>query len=218
MKPAAVANNSLPFIRDSSAILFLTESLALVYRSEKRDRWANREGLVQAFASRPSVFSSMREAFWASARGRLVSKVGFEPATQFSLRDTQRQPRKLSDFLNKPTIIIFTSPHCEPCKTVYPMLNEIRNDAVNFVLLCRGATATNRRIKQEYALDGVDILGSRKAVDESFQVIATPFAILVDVDGNILKKGVATPETMREMLRDASHPLVRSIGGTRNGH
>ena len=165
-----------------------------------------------------STFKYIRDSFWAGAYERFVGQndVGIVPG--FSLKDVHGRQWSFDDFLDKPTLLVFTSPHCEPCKSVYPVLRAMRAgskaDSVNLVLLSRGATRTNRFLIEENDLEGVTVLGSRKHVEEQLGVKATPWVVLVGPGGRALYGGVAG-QTVLLTLADAAKHRVMIAGSAR---
>jgi peroxiredoxin len=158
------------------------------------------------------------DSFWAGAYERFVGQNDIEIVPRFSLRDVHGRRWSLDDFLDKPTLLVFTSPHCQPCKSVYPVLRAIRDgrqaDSVNLVLLSRGATGTNRALIEENELEGLTVLGSRKHIEEQLDVKATPWVVLVGPGGRALYGGLAR-QTVLTMLAEAANHRVMSAGCAR---
>ncbi|HEX2296790.1 MAG TPA: redoxin domain-containing protein [Actinomycetota bacterium] len=165
-----------------------------------------------------STFRYLMDCFWTGAYERFVGQNDVEIVPPFSLKDVDGRRRSLDDFLDKPTLLVFTSPHCQPCKSVYPVLRAMRHgseaDAVNLVLLSRGATSTNRALVEENELEGVTVLGSRKPVEERLDVQATPWVVLVGPGARALYSGVAEP-TVLTMLAEAATHRVMAAGFAR---
>ena len=166
-----------------------------------------------AFADRASsTFRHISDSFWAGAYERFVSQSDIATVPPFSLRDVDGRPWSLDDFLAKPTLFVVTSPHCQPCKAVYPVLRELRGtseaDSVNLVLLSRGSTHTNRALIEENQLEGVIVLGSRKHVEKQLNVKGTPWVVLVGPGGRALYSGPAREPTLTMLVRSASHRVM----------
>jgi thiol-disulfide isomerase/thioredoxin len=165
-----------------------------------------------------STFKYIRDSFWAGAYERFVDQNAVEIVPRFSLKDVHGRQWSLDDFLDKPTLLVFTSPHCQPCKSIYPVLRAMsagsEAESVNLVLLSRGATRTNRVLIEENDLEGVTVLGSRKHVEEQLDVKATPWVVLVGPGGRALYGGVAQ-ETVLTTLVDAANHRVMTAGCAR---
>lgn len=159
-----------------------------------------------------STFSYIVDSFWASAYKRFVDQNDFESVPPFSLGDVHGRRWSLDDLLDKPTLLVFTSPHCQPCKSVYPALRAMRAgsdaDSVNLVLMSRGATRTNRVLIEENELEDLIVLGSRRHVETQLGVRSTPWVILVGRDGRALYGGVAGEATLADLVRAANHRVM----------
>lgn len=159
-----------------------------------------------------STFKYIVDSFWAGAYERFVDQSDMEIVPRFSLRDVRGREWSLDDFLEKPTLLVFTSPHCQPCKPIYPVLRAMcaagEADCVNVVLLSRAATQTNRVLIEENELEGLTVLGSRKHVEEQLRVKATPWVVLVGPGGRALYSGVAREATLTALLRAANHRVM----------
>lgn len=167
--------------------------------------WANRVS---------SSFGYVVDSFWAGAYERFAARNELATIPPFSLRDVEGRQRPLDDFLHKPTLLVFTSPHCGPCKSVYPVLRTMaagsEADSVNLVLLSRAGTKTNRALIEENDLEGVTVLGGRKHVEEQLDVKATPWVVLVGPGARALYSGIATEATLTTLARTASHRVMTS--------
>lgn len=159
-----------------------------------------------------STFRYILDSFWAGAYKRFVAENEVDIVPPFSLKDVDGRQWSLDDFLDKPTLLVFTSPHCQPCKAVYPVLRAFsagsEAESVNLVLLSRGATRTNRILIEENELKRVTVLGSRKHVEEELNVKATPWVVLVGRGGRALFSGVAGEDTLTTLARTASHRMM----------
>ena len=159
-----------------------------------------------------STFRYIVDSFWAGAYERFVSQNDVGVVPSFSLRDVDGRRWSLDDFLDKPTLLVFTSPHCQPCKVVYPVLRALRAsrdaDSVNLVLLSRGGTRTNRALIEENELEGVTVLGSRNHAEEQLNVKATPWVIFVGPARRALYRGHAGETTLTTLARTARHRVM----------
>ena len=161
-----------------------------------------------------SWFRYILDSFWVGAYQHFVDREEAPVIRPFSLRDTQGDEWSLDSSLRKPTLLVFTSPSCGPCKSIYPALRTLRADtpvdAVEVVLLSRGATRTNRELVQKHGLQEVTVLGSRKNVEEEIGVKATPWAVLVGPRGRVLYSGVAAESILPTLVSTASHRMMRT--------
>lgn len=159
-----------------------------------------------------SICRYVFDSFWSSAYQRFVSQNEIAAVPPFSLRDVHGREWSLDDFLDKPTLLVFTSPHCQPCKAVYPALRALRasseGDSVNLVLASRGGTRTNRALIEEHELEGVTVLGSRKRAEEQLSVKATPWVVFVGPGRRALYRGPAEGPTLTTLARAATHRVM----------
>lgn len=163
---------------------------------------------------RSSRFKHVANSFWAAAYGRLLAKGSYPVVPSFSLRDIDGVSWSLDESLDKPTLLIFTSPHCGPCKSVYPIIRELRDsseaNSMNVVLLSRGATKTNQTLVEEHGLEGVVVLGSRRNIEKQLNVEGTPWVLLVGPGARVFYEGVADEAVLKTLTETATHPLMTS--------
>ena len=154
------------------------------------------------------------DSFWAGAYERLITKDDLEIAPSFSLRDVGGLEWSLDESLDKPTLLLFTSPHCAPCKTVYPTIRALRDqpeaDRMNLVMLSRGARRTNRALVEENDLEGIVVLGSRRNVEDQMKIEGTPWAMLLGRGARVFYSGVANEAVLTTLARTATHPVMTS--------
>lgn len=154
------------------------------------------------------------DSFWGGAYRRFLAHNDLKVIPSFSLRDVDGSEWSLDESLDKPTLLVFTSPHCGPCKSVYPVLRALRDDeeagSMNLVMLSRGAARTNRALVEEFGLEGIVMLGSRKRVEEQLDVKGTPWVVLVGPGARAFYGGVANEMILRMLARAASHRVMTS--------
>lgn len=150
-------------------------------------------------------------AFWSSARRHSADRRNARKAPPFELRDSRNRLRSLEEFLGRTSLFLFTSPHCEPCRSLYSRLSDIAAcPGWRVVLFSRAATATNARLLDEIGLEDLAILGSRREVEADYRVSFTPYAVLVSAEGSIIDSGPADAGLLSEMAKRAAHPLLAS--------
>src|SRR5438445_12199789 len=65
--------------------------------------------------------------YLGSAEG--VSRDGLAPgakAPDFNLTDQYGNAQRLSDYRGRPTVVLFGSPHCSPCRILLPPFHDCR--------------------------------------------------------------------------------------------
>lgn len=161
-----------------------------------------------------STFTFIADSFWAGAYKRLLAQQDLKIVPSFSLRDIGGLEWSLDESLDKPTLLVFTSPHCEPCKSVYPTIRALRDESdaarMNLVMLSRGARRTNRALVEENDLEGVIVLGSRRNVEEQLDVKGTPWVMLLGRGARVFYSGVANEAVLTTLARTATHPVMTS--------
>lgn len=162
-----------------------------------------------------STFRYIVDSFWTGAYERFVRQNDVRALIPFSLRDVRGHLWSSDSLVDRPTLLVFTSPHCQPCKAIYPGLRALRDGGgVDLVLLSRGAARTNRALIEEHALEGLTVLGSRKHVEEQLGVKGTPWVLLIGPGGRVLYGGPARREVLR-MLAEAARHRVTNAGSAR---
>lgn len=144
----------------------------------------------------------------ANARGLAVGT----PAPAFSLAGLHGETLTLDSLraAQKPLLLLFVDPNCGPCKTLLPDLARWQNDAaakLTVVPITRGNAAANQTLASygDRGLQNV-LLQKDFEVAQSYQVVATPSALLVHADGTIgslLAEGV---DDIRALVNNALAP------------
>ncbi len=119
-------------------------------------------------------------------------EIGLEPgspAPPFATTDANGEPVTLGDLLSPrlPLLLLFTSPHCGPCKTLVPLSAEWQRehaDALTVAFACDGAADDVRAEAEEFELEHV-LVDDDLRIYEAFNGSGTPSAVLVAADGTI---------------------------------
>lgn len=125
------------------------------------------------------------------------------PAPAFAFPDTLGEDRSLADFAGERLLLVFSSPTCRYCAEFYPVLkaySEEGDDAsVPVVLLQIGSTPEeNRSLREERGLP-FEILAASADVFRAYEVPGTPFSVLLDESGMVVKTG--TLNTLDQLRR-----------------
>jgi peroxiredoxin len=111
-------------------------------------------------------------------------------------------------------ILVFSSPHCEPCNELAPYLEKFHQDqeGVKVVMISRGHRADNKAKVKEHKLTFPIVLQQQWEISRRYAMFATPIGYLIDEAGVIAQEvavgvvailnlmGQATSiETTREM-------------------
>lgn len=105
---------------------------------------------------------------------------------------------------DKPALVVFTSAACEPCREIMPLLDELtdREDLETVAIVARDSggvdslaeLAPRLRLIQEHE---APLFGPAR-------VRVTPFAFVVDAEGRIRSKGLASNGTLLARLLEAA--------------
>ncbi len=110
-------------------------------------------------------------------------------APEFTLKDLQGQPVKLSDFQGQPVIINFWATWCGPCKQELPLLNktfDANKDKLVVLGVDVGEDSPLVKLKvREVGLTYFNVIDSDKQISLKYRVDALPTSYFLDKDGVI---------------------------------
>jgi thioredoxin-related protein len=125
-------------------------------------------------------------------------------APTFELRTVAGAFLSLRSLLSRglPVLLVFSDPKCSPCNALLPELTRAQMaHSLTIAVVSRGDIADNVS-KAEEAKIGDFLVQVDREVAESYQISATPSAVLIGVDGNIL-----VPSAVGQ------HAILSLIGG-----
>jgi methylamine dehydrogenase accessory protein MauD len=123
--------------------------------------------------------------------GRNGLRVG-KKAPPFSLPNVLGEDIALADFAGRKVLLVFTQSGCSPCKAIVPELNRLERRGTHQVLVVNNADAEKTRAWGREVDAHFPVLAQENyALSKRFQVLATPFAFVIDEKGNITSKGLA---------------------------
>ena len=132
--------------------------------------------------------------YLGSAEG--VSRDGLARGTQapdFSLTDQYGNQQRLSNYRGRPTLLLFGSPHCSPCRTLLPQLHEWAAAHPDVGVLWLNAASPEESLKfvsdTGATLPIVPHPAEGNLLD-AYKVRVTPFSFLLDENGIIRAKGL----------------------------
>jgi peroxiredoxin len=119
-------------------------------------------------------------------------KVG-QRAPDFKLPSAGGGELSLGDFAGRPLLLVFTQSGCGPCHDIVPQLDRIHHRGEVQVLVVNNGEGEEAL---QWALETkarFPVAGQTQfAVAKRYEVFATPFAFLIDGQGVISSKGIAT--------------------------
>ena len=123
---------------------------------------------------------------------------GFGAMTPATLRDQGR------------TLLVFMSPLCETCQHIVEPLNLLVEDAartLHAAVIMRGDTQSCRAFVSLFPLHIPVICDSDRAITMGLDIHRTPFGLLYDEHGTLIRKGViGKHEDLLALLGDESVP------------
>lgn len=126
-------------------------------------------------------------------------------APDFRLPATAGGEVSLSDFGGRRVLLVFTQSRCGPCHDIAPELNRLHETGEQQVLVVNNGEpdATAEWAAEIRAAFPIATQEDR-SVSKEYQVLATPYAFVVDERGVIAAKGVAgSPQYLRYILEAA---------------
>lgn len=116
-------------------------------------------------------------------------------APEFGYLDTHERSVRLADFREQRVLLVFSSPQCPYCIELYPELKRFSESLeaadLALVLLQLGATPEeNRRLKSDQDFR-FEILAADEAAFQDYRVPGTPFLVLVDETGGVVRGDTA---------------------------
>jgi thiol-disulfide isomerase/thioredoxin/uncharacterized membrane protein YphA (DoxX/SURF4 family) len=106
----------------------------------------------------------------------------------------------------RPVMLLFLGPNCGPCVRLMPELarwNAALTDRVTFAVISNGGLAHEQIAEHLRPLgdDVVALVQEDQEVADSYRVLATPTAIVVDTDGMIASGSAGGPEEIEALVR-----------------
>jgi methylamine dehydrogenase accessory protein MauD len=134
------------------------------------------------------------QATTPSRMGRNGLKPG-KKAPEFKLATVAGSKIALSDFAGRKVLLVFVQTGCGPCSAVVPNLNRMYHEGKYALLVINNAKLDKARewvdqVKAEFPV----LIQDHWAVSKKYEVLATPFAFLIDEKGIIRSKGIVNSE------------------------
>lgn len=120
-------------------------------------------------------------------------------AANFSLPDLNNKQVSLSDFKDKPVILLFWATWCPYCRQAIKTLNnmsaELKKTGLEVLLIDVGETAAKvESFIKYYNLTFRVLLDKDTQVSESYSILGVPTYIIIDRDSRIRYEGNSFPE------------------------
>jgi len=138
--------------------------------------------------------------------GALITDTGLERGTKapdFTALDSESSELvTLSELDAVARMIVFASPGCLSCRELIPGLNEVRKTRRDhdFLVICRGDLESCQAFGRMNRLEAPMVVDTTGQIEKDYLVTLTPFAYLLDHEGNVVIRGVANDWRQLESL------------------
>ena len=138
-----------------------------------------------------------------------------EPAPVIEVADLEGQQHRIGAARSdgRSTLVLFVSPTCPVCKSLYPMLSASRRDEhgwLDIVLASDGEVREHREFVRANALGDFPYVVSA-ALGLGYHVSRLPFAALIDAGGVLRARGLVNSREHLESLFEAQRLGVASL-------
>ena len=116
----------------------------------------------------------------------------------------------LSELIAKPRVLVFASPGCLSCRELIPGLNEVRKTRkgeFDFLVVCRGDVESCQGFGRINRLEAPMVVDTNGQIEKDYNVTLTPFAYLLDHEGNVVIRGIANDWRQLESLLEQEGTL-----------
>jgi methylamine dehydrogenase accessory protein MauD len=129
------------------------------------------------------------EATMPSRLGRSGLKAG-KKAPAFTLKSVVGPEVALADYGARKVLLVFVQTGCGPCKTIVPDLNRVHHEGKVQVLAIHNADLeAARKWTSANEAEFPVLMQEKWSVSKRYEVMATPFAFLIDEKGIVTSKG-----------------------------
>lgn len=129
--------------------------------------------------------------------GVLITKRGLHRGAQgpdFEAPDVRNgAPVRLSQFRGRRVGLVFVTPTCMSCRELVPHLNRFadeRRSELDFVAIMYGSGRACSEFARRFKLRIPLLADPENSLAQAYDVVATPFAYLLDEEGVVLIRGV----------------------------
>jgi len=116
----------------------------------------------------------------------------------------------LGELAGRRHLVVFTQPGCGPCSRVMPALNALeRKGETQVVAVCEGDPEETAAWVEEHAATFPVLRQERREVSRRYEVLATPFAFLIDEEGVVAAKGIVNDDQHVRFLLESARDRAR---------
>jgi uncharacterized membrane protein YphA (DoxX/SURF4 family)/thiol-disulfide isomerase/thioredoxin len=129
------------------------------------------------------------------------------PAPEFELASMAGPARSLQSLREqgKTVVMVFSSPHCEPCRALWPHLSRWMREheaSLNIIVVSRGLAKETLAKLKEFELSRV-LVQREFEISEMYGITSTPAALLIGTDGLIRSEIAVGREAIQELITTA---------------
>jgi methylamine dehydrogenase accessory protein MauD len=149
------------------------------------------------------LYRQLGVLYLGSASG--VSRDGLavgSAAPDFQLPDAEGQTHRLSDYRGRNVLLLFGSPHCDPCRRLLPNLEEFAATRDFEVLWLNQALPEETRHFRAETGATLPMLSYQDKVNTDYHVRVTPFLFMIDPRGVTRAKGLVNTKNQLDWDRD----------------
>lgn len=124
----------------------------------------------------------------------------------------------LNDYIGKkPLYVKFWATWCQPCRKQMPHLQnafEEYGDKIEFIAVNLGINDSLkdiREIQTEFSLTVPIVIDNSGELSQAFEMVGTPYHVLIDLDGNVVFKGHEASSQLDKTLKLLSTSEVTSL-------
>ncbi len=147
-------------------------------------------------------------------KGRSGLKLG-KKAPDFALLRVGGGEASLAQYAGRQVFLVFVQTGCGPCHAVAPDLNRLQHSGKYQVLVVNnGETHAVEKWAKEVQAEFPVLIQDKWSVSKRYEVLATPFAFLIDEQGMIASKGfVSNKQYVNFVLEHRSATAKTEPGG-----
>jgi len=133
-----------------------------------------------------------------------LGRSGLRPGTlapNFTCPTAQGGEMSLRDWAGRKVLMVFMQVGCEPCERIIPALNALQNsEDLQVVAINYGQRHSVHEWAEHSGAQFPVLIQENRDISLRYQVVATPFAFLIDGQGTVLSKGFVTKRQHLEFL------------------
>lgn len=122
--------------------------------------------------------------------GTALADISQGPAPDFTLKSSDGENLKLSEFRGEVVMINFWASWCGPCRQEMPLLDELYSQyqPLGFTILgvnVEEDSSKAKKLLKDIPVDFPVLFDNKSEVSKLYNVVAMPSTVLVDRDGNV---------------------------------